>query len=311
MQADPGGPDPARGQCGDQLGRERPAGARHLGAARRCRVDVLVGIQRPPPVDVAVADRLAEAPQELGHGLAASERNRATHSRSLPAYGATSSRRTVRSRPRTIVPAARRAAPGVEPSAPRSSTTHQRSSSCGTGVEKFTRTGSSPHVPARRPATEAGSVAETLTTSRSWRSSSCGSSWKRALTSAPALAFGDHQPDTVAPETALLGRLGRLERVGSSKASALTRTPPRSRRGRGPELTCRVATAGARHRRSAPAARARCPPAAADPRCPRQGTPPGASACACRRDRPRTRAAAAARRRGSRVSWSSAAFEAP
>ena len=44
---------------GDDLGRERPAGARHLGAARLGGVDVLVGAQRPRSLDVAVADRPA------------------------------------------------------------------------------------------------------------------------------------------------------------------------------------------------------------------------------------------------------------
>jgi len=61
-------------------------------------------------------------------------------------------------------------------------------------------------------------VAETLTTSRSWRSRSCGSSSKRALNSDPSWAVGDHQPDAVTPEAALLGarsppdNRGRIER---------------------------------------------------------------------------------------------------
>ena len=46
---------------GDHLGRERAAGAGHLGAARLGGVDVLVGAERPRPLDVAVADRPAVA----------------------------------------------------------------------------------------------------------------------------------------------------------------------------------------------------------------------------------------------------------
>ena len=106
---------------------------------------------------------------------------------------------------------------GEDPSAARTSTTHQRSSSAcaatgsGTGVEKFTRTGASPHVPARRPATEAGSVAETLTTSRSLRVQQLRELVEAGVEQRAALPVGDHQPDAVTPEAAVLRRLGRFQ----------------------------------------------------------------------------------------------------
>ena len=58
-------PDATRHQFGDQLGCERPPGARHLGATGRARVHVLVGLERPASGHVAVADRLAVTRQVL------------------------------------------------------------------------------------------------------------------------------------------------------------------------------------------------------------------------------------------------------
>ena len=50
---------------GDELGRERAPGARHLRAARFARVHVLVDVERPVARDVAVADR-ATVHREVG-----------------------------------------------------------------------------------------------------------------------------------------------------------------------------------------------------------------------------------------------------
>ena len=55
--------DPGGHQLCHQLGRERPARARHLGAAGLVRVDRLVAIQRPRAARVPVADRLPVARQ--------------------------------------------------------------------------------------------------------------------------------------------------------------------------------------------------------------------------------------------------------
>ena len=50
--------DAAGDEPRDQLGRERPPGTRHLGAAGLVCVDVLIRRQRPATGHVAVADRL-------------------------------------------------------------------------------------------------------------------------------------------------------------------------------------------------------------------------------------------------------------
>ena len=60
--------DPGGHQLRDQLRRERPPGARHLGASGRVGVHRLVALERPGLRGVGVADRLAVAGQVVRHG---------------------------------------------------------------------------------------------------------------------------------------------------------------------------------------------------------------------------------------------------
>ena len=64
MQRDGSDEDAAGDEPGDELGRERAAGARHLGAPGLRRVDVLVGGERPAARHVAVTDRPAVLGEE-------------------------------------------------------------------------------------------------------------------------------------------------------------------------------------------------------------------------------------------------------
>ena len=89
MQHERGDEHAAGGERRDQLGRERPAGARHLGAAGLGGEHGLVGVERPLARDVAVADRVAVLGEELAQRVG--PRDPASHSRAPPAYGATSS----------------------------------------------------------------------------------------------------------------------------------------------------------------------------------------------------------------------------
>ena len=209
-----------------------------------------------------------EEPGRLRHRIAAVPR----HSRACPAGRG---RPTVRAAPpsRVITSPGRRSATGpADTPAGRTSTTQAPSSS---SAEKCTSTG----TPARFPSTAAARVAEVLTTTRSPGARNSPSWLNRAW--ATPLGGRDEQPDAV-PGGRRLGGLQALRQDEVERHHALRGSPRGRRRGPGH-------SAGAS--RSAGAARAPRPPARDGRRCPRRGTRPGASRCACHRGRPSRRPA--------------------
>ena len=132
----------------DQLGRERAPGARHLGAAGRRRVHVLVGSDS--------GQRCVTYPYRIGSPWASQVAARAVRGRARAS--AVRPRRTARPARASRRRGADRASPlrpraGRAPSALRSSTTRQLASRCGARVEKCTRIGvpSARRLPRSRP----------------------------------------------------------------------------------------------------------------------------------------------------------------
>ena len=223
VQRDRGDEHAAGDEPRDQLRRERPAGARHLGAAGLERVDVLVGRERPAARHVAVADRLPvlrevglERPRQVEPGEPEPDAG----------VGGEDPRRRRRREASSRSPAS---TPPNGASPRRSSTIQKRSGS------RSRRGRREPQLelgrrPRASPARAAGSVAEVLTTSRSPGARNCGRSRKRPWTMLPVRAVGDEQADAVAGEPARLGRLVRLEAGGrTSTQRAHAETPTRSR----------------------------------------------------------------------------------
>ena len=189
----------------DQLGRERPAGARHLGAAGLERVDVLVRLERPRRAArsrsgsgcpcrrgtprAARAGRAARARAARRRRTARGARDRAAGQREALADGAAANG-GARRRAELDDPDGRRRWPGA-------------------GVESRSSSASpSPRV----AGSAAGSVAEVLTTSRSPGARKRGRSRKRACTMAPSCARRRPAARTSSRrEPARLGRLVRLE----------------------------------------------------------------------------------------------------
>ena len=119
---------------------------------------------------------------------------------------------------------------------------------------------------------------------------------ERPVLDRPLRAARDEQPHAVAGDAPRLGRLVGLE-VG---LRARTRARSSQRDRRRDELAGPVAAARQLALDQREQARDARPRAAGGRRCPRRGTPPGASGCACRRGRPSRSAAPGARRPGSR-----------
>ena len=78
VQRDRGDADAMANEVGDELGREGPGRARHLGAARLVGEDGLVGLDGEVALDVAVADRTAGASEPGDRGRRRRRRRRAT-----------------------------------------------------------------------------------------------------------------------------------------------------------------------------------------------------------------------------------------
>ena len=257
--------------------RERPPGARHLGAARLVREDGLVGVERPRLAGRSrsgsagrggevVVERRVEVepcdPEPVAAGVAAR---------------ASSARRAAGQLERgTDSAGARKGAPVGASAARRPSGRRRPAPASRDAARPAARRGAA--------SSAAGSVAEVLTTSRSPGARNCGRSPKRAC---------DDRAVVRARRRAARRRRGR------ARAPRAARAPPSAQRRAASALTPRtlgeLAGAVAAARQSAldqrEQARARSPRAAAGRRCPRPGTPPGASACACRPGRPCRRAA--------------------
>jgi hypothetical protein len=192
-------------QGGDQLGRERPTGARHLGAARRGRVDVLVGIQRPASVDVAVTDRLAEPPQQLGHGLVAGVQlgdpqpiTVRVEGDQLEAYGAVAAERDhpAHATPRGHGPIA---AADLDHPPALVEVRHRR------------REVHAERLVAPRPGDGGGQRRRDVDDQQIVAIEQLRQLEEPGVQQRATLAVGDHQPDTVTPQAALLRGLGRLQ----------------------------------------------------------------------------------------------------
>ena len=282
-----------------------PSGRRHLGRAGLAGERVRGRRDRPRVGHVAVADRPAAAARGA---RAAGPAGRAWRPTGAPS----------RASGRAPAPCRRRRGAACSPPwSPKSGAvepsscgrrTSTRCSPVGSSVDRWTTTASPSGVVASMAA---GIVADVLITTRSPASQP-----RRQVA-------GRARPGRLARRSTPASarrRGGPSVSSGGSVASSSRRQDERGRgrrSGRWPWRSCRHhlagAVAAARLGRldEGEDRRARWPRAAGGPRCPRRGTRPGASGCACRRDRWSAPAARGARRRAPGRAWSSAALVAP
>ena len=277
---------PVRDEPRDQLARERPAGARRLGAARLERVDVLVGLERPLARHVAVADRPAVAAQVAVERLAAARARRArAGGRPRRARGC-APRAAVRQR-EALAGARRR----LKRSAPQLAQLDQPAGRAGAGVESR----SSSAVPSRAARGDGRGklrrgVDDEQVARRAGSAAARGSARARCSRRSASRPSGGPRRGA--------GRAPRAARAPRSAAEPRSRSrrprPSGARPARRPRAVAPARAASPCDQREQPGngllglRRGR--------RCPRRGTPPGASACACRPGRRRRRAARDARR---------------
>ena len=249
--------DAARDELRHELGRERPAGARHLGAAGLEREDGLVGVERPRLGDVAVADRPPVAAQVV---LAAARRARGAR-RPVARCRRNARASSAWAPPGEVEPSTRRAAAGWRAG---------RASAARRAQVAVARRRREPELHRRSPSRAVerrGSVAEVLTTSRSPAREE-----PRQL----AEAGVDERAIVRASRRAARRRRGRSPRTSGGSCASSAQQGARARsRAPPPRDRARGSGRSEARPRSARAGRARSPRAAAGRRCPRPGTPPG------------------------------------
>ena len=287
---------PLRDESRDELGRERPACARHLGAARLARVHVLVHVERPVVRHVSVANRTTVHRQVRQQRLREIERRHPQPRRGLEArrelHGAAADEPQRRAR-RFVEPRLR--------SHRRRGGAARRARVRPAGAARGARTSGVPSSPSA--STRGGERARRVDDDEVTLVEELRQVVRVRVHDAQVAAVGDHHPHRVTRDATRFGRLRSLPARRSARHRRLTLRHSIARwyadrlAGRVAEQALR--TTGTTTR------------AADDPRCPRPGTPLGASACACRRDRTCTRA-----HRGSSAArmlphCSSAAFDDP